>query len=124
MYIHIPKEKRTKMEPSGKKGTSVVYNETSKEFIIYVPSERHVEVSRDVNFHEEKTFKLSKELECDAETKEVEAPISEDHDDDFSPSDVQREIQQSMLRYLSLMNQLNWLMNLLQRGGHHGAEMY
>ena len=64
------------MEPSGKKGTFVDYNETSKAFIIYVRVERHVEVSRDVSFHEEATFMWSKELECDPETEKVEAPIS------------------------------------------------
>ena len=69
----------------------VGYSETSKEFKIYVPSERHVELSQDVAFHEEETFKLSKYLYCDPNIEEVEAPIEEDHDDDSSPSDVQRE---------------------------------
>ena len=45
MYIHIPKEKRTKMEPSRKKGTFVGYSDTSKTFRIYVPGERRVQVS-------------------------------------------------------------------------------
>ena len=45
------------MEPYGNKGTFVGYNETSKAFIIYVLGERHVEVSQDVTFHEEETFK-------------------------------------------------------------------
>ena len=78
------------MEPSGKKGNFVGYNKTSKAFRIYVPGERHVEVSRDVTFHEE-TFKRSKELEFDPKIEEDETPISEDHDDDSSPSNVQRE---------------------------------
>ena len=91
VYIHIPKEKRTKMEPSRNKGNFVDYSEISKAFRIYVPSERHVEVSQDVTFHEEVAFKRSKELECDPETKKAEASISKDHDDDFSPFDVQRE---------------------------------
>jgi hypothetical protein len=30
MYIHVPKEKRTKMEPSSKKGVFVGYSENSK----------------------------------------------------------------------------------------------
>ena len=64
------------MEFSSKNGTFVGYSETSKEFRIYVPGERHVEVSRDVTFHEEETFKRSKELEYDPETDENEAPIS------------------------------------------------
>jgi hypothetical protein len=37
VYIHVPKEKRTKMEPSGKKGVFVGYNENSKAYKIYVP---------------------------------------------------------------------------------------
>ena len=73
------------------RGTFVGYSDTSKEFRIYVPSEKHVEVSQDVTFHEDTSFKQSKELECDLETEEDDAPISEDHDDDSSPSDVQRE---------------------------------
>ena len=48
MYIHIQKEKRAKMEPSRKTETFVGDSETSKAFIIYVPGERHVEVSRDM----------------------------------------------------------------------------
>jgi hypothetical protein len=38
VYIHVPKEKRTKMEPFGKKGTFVGYSEISKAYRIYVPS--------------------------------------------------------------------------------------
>ena len=34
VYIHIPKEKRTKLDPSGRKGIFVGYNETSKEYRI------------------------------------------------------------------------------------------
>jgi hypothetical protein len=37
VYIHVPKEKRTKMEPLGKKGVLVGYNENSKAYKIYVP---------------------------------------------------------------------------------------
>jgi hypothetical protein len=58
----VPKDKRTKMEPSGKKGIFVGYNETPKAYKIYVPGEKHIEVSRDISFHEEVAFKRSKEL--------------------------------------------------------------
>jgi hypothetical protein len=37
VYIHIPKEKRNKLEAYGKKGTFVGYSETSKDYIIYIP---------------------------------------------------------------------------------------
>jgi hypothetical protein len=65
VYIHVPKEKRTKMEPSGKKGIFVGYSETSKAYIIYIPGQRYIEVSRDVTFHEEVAFKQSKESQQD-----------------------------------------------------------
>jgi hypothetical protein len=62
VYIHVPKEKRTNMEPSGKKGVFVGYSESSEAYMIYVPGQRQIEVSRDVTFHEEATFKISREL--------------------------------------------------------------
>jgi hypothetical protein len=37
VYIHVPKEKRTKMEPLGKKGVFVGYSENPKAYRIYVP---------------------------------------------------------------------------------------
>ena len=36
VYVHIPKEKRTKLDPSGKKGIFVGYCEVSKAFRIYI----------------------------------------------------------------------------------------
>jgi hypothetical protein len=52
VFIHIPKEKRNKLEPSGKKGIFVGYCEVSKAFRIYIPGHRHIEISRDVTFDE------------------------------------------------------------------------
>jgi hypothetical protein len=34
LYIHVSKEKRIKMEPSGKKGVFVGYSENSKAYVI------------------------------------------------------------------------------------------
>jgi hypothetical protein len=39
VYIHVPKDKRKKLEPSGKKGIFVGYSDTSKSYIIYVPGQ-------------------------------------------------------------------------------------
>jgi hypothetical protein len=50
VYIHIPDEKRTKLEPSSLKGIFVGYNETSKAYKVYIPSQQKVVVSRDVKF--------------------------------------------------------------------------
>ena len=52
VYVHILKEKRTKLDPSGKKGIFVGYCEVSKAFRIYIPRFHHMEISRDVTFDE------------------------------------------------------------------------
>jgi hypothetical protein len=40
VYIHVPKEKRSKLEPSGKKGNFFGYSESSKAYRIYITSQR------------------------------------------------------------------------------------
>jgi hypothetical protein len=40
VYIHVSKEKRTKLEPSRKKGTFVGHSETSKAYRIYILGQR------------------------------------------------------------------------------------
>jgi hypothetical protein len=67
VYIHIPKEKKTRIEPSGKKGVFVGYSENSKAYKIYVLGQRQIKVSRDVTFHEEAAFKKSKDLQQESE---------------------------------------------------------
>lgn len=37
VYINVPKDKRTKLDPSGRKGIFVGHSETSKAYIIYIP---------------------------------------------------------------------------------------
>ena len=64
--IHVKKQMRINMEPSKKKGTFIGYSEFSKAYRIFVPRERHNEVSRDVTFHEYDPFEHSKELHCDS----------------------------------------------------------
>jgi hypothetical protein len=56
VYIHIPKDKRTKLDPSGKKGIFVGYSETSKAYRVYVPGYKKIEINRDVIFDEDATF--------------------------------------------------------------------
>jgi hypothetical protein len=82
IYFHVPKEKRSKQEPSGRKGTFVRYNESSKAYRIYIPGQRQIEISRDVTFEEEVAFQRSREsqMEIDSETKPS------------PPSAIQREI--------------------------------
>jgi hypothetical protein len=74
------------MEPSCKKGVFVVYNENCKAYKIYVLGQRQIEVSRDVTFHEESTFKKSRELQLESEAVHSTSPSSENEE-----SDDQRE---------------------------------
>jgi hypothetical protein len=60
IFIHIPKEKRNKLDPSGKKGIFVGYCEASKAFNIYIPGHHHIEISRDVTFDEDAALKKSR----------------------------------------------------------------
>ena len=49
VYIHIPKEKRTKLDPSGKKCIFVGYSESSKAYRIYFLGFKKIDISRDVD---------------------------------------------------------------------------
>jgi hypothetical protein len=70
VFIHIPKEKRNKMDPSGKKGIFVGYCEVSK---IYIPGQHHIEISRDLTFDEDAALKKSKL--CQLEKVYEEEPV-------------------------------------------------
>ena len=70
MYIHIPKEKRTKLDPSGKKGIFVGYFESSKAYRIYFPGFKKIDISRDVTFDEDSAYIKSRKKPAE----EAEAP--------------------------------------------------
>ena len=59
MYIHIPKEKRTKLDPSGKKGIFVGNSESQKAYKIYFPEFKKIGINRDVTFDEDSTYNKS-----------------------------------------------------------------
>jgi hypothetical protein len=97
VFIHIPKEKRTMLDPLGKKVIFVRYCEYSKAFIIYILVYHHIEINRDVTFYENVALKISRKCHLeevyeqelvdpkDAEPmKEVtitpDDKITEDHD--------------------------------------------
>jgi hypothetical protein len=81
VYFHVPKEKRSKLEPSGRKGTFVGYSESSKAYRIYIPVQRQIEISRDVTFEEEIAFQRSRESQMEIDSETMPSP----------PSVVQRE---------------------------------
>ena len=53
MYIRILKEKMTKLDPLGRKGIFVGYSESSKDYRIYFPGFKNIDISRDVTFDED-----------------------------------------------------------------------
>jgi hypothetical protein len=81
VYFHVPKEKRSKLYPSGRKGTFVGYSESSKAYRIYIPGQRQIEVSRDVIFEEEIDFQRLRESHMEIDSESKPSP----------PSTVQRE---------------------------------
>ena len=63
VYIHIPKEKRTKLDPSGKKGIFVGYSKSSKlAYRIYFQGYKKINISRDVTFDEDTTYNKSRKI--------------------------------------------------------------
>ena len=52
VYIHIPKEKRTKLDPSWKNGIFIGYNDTSNSYQIYFLILKKFDIGRDVTFDE------------------------------------------------------------------------
>jgi hypothetical protein len=52
VYIHVPVEKRTKLDPLGQKGIFVGYNETSKAYMIFNLVQHKIFVSRYFRFEE------------------------------------------------------------------------
>jgi len=130
VYIHVPKEKRTKMEPSGKKGIFVGYSESSKAYRIYVPGQRQIEVSRDVTFHEEVVFKRSRELQSDDEPDSPSAETSgsdfqrEESHDDPRDQDVVLEPAEELERSLEeppFKRRPAWFKEILQEAEKHAA---
>jgi hypothetical protein len=45
VYVHVPREKISKLEPSGKKGIFVGYSESSKAYRVYIPSFTQIETN-------------------------------------------------------------------------------
>ena len=79
IYIHIPKEKRNKLDPSGKKVIFVGYSKSQKAYKIYFPGYKNIDISMDVKFDEDMAYKKSKKRPTkEPKEAEAEAPIIHD----------------------------------------------
>ncbi len=91
VFIHIPEDKRAKLDAARKHGLLVGYYEVCKAFRIYIPGFHHIEIKRDVSFDEETTFKRS--MECrykeayEEEAPKASVPMTSDTLDDLDGHD-------------------------------------
>jgi hypothetical protein len=60
IFVHVPKENRTKLDPSRKNGICFGYNDTSKAYMIYIIDHQKVDIIHDVTFDESENFSKSK----------------------------------------------------------------
>ena len=88
VYLHVPKDKRMKLDRSGKKGIFVGYSDSSKAYRVYIPGYKMIEISRDVTFDKDTTFSRSWQIHTDevhAEEHVSPRVVEIDVDDDIVP---------------------------------------
>ena len=83
MYVHVPKEKRRKLDAKAKKCILVGYSYEQKRYKCYNPRTKQVHVSRDVVFDESVSWylpptpDLNSNPSSDDEVSEAEMPPDE-----------------------------------------------
>jgi hypothetical protein len=73
-YMHVPVEKRNKLDPSNRKGSFVGYIDTSTDYRVFIPYHRNTIISRDVNLKEDFSYINSHNHIPMIEDEEREAP--------------------------------------------------
>jgi hypothetical protein len=130
VFVHIPKERITKLDPSGKKGIFVGYYEVSKAFRIYIPDYHHIEINIDLTFDEDATLKRSRKchLEEVYEEELVAARVAEPMkeviislDDVIPEYHDMIESQEPPQMMISHKRKLSWTRELIQDGDKYGA---
>ena len=87
MYIHIPKEKRTKLYPSGRKGIFVGYSESLKAYRIYLLGFKNIDINSDVTFDKESAYNKSRKRPAE------ETEVSRIHDTTMN-EEIRKEDQE------------------------------
>jgi hypothetical protein len=132
LFVHIPKEKRTKLDPSRKKGIFFGYCEVSKAFKIYIPGYHHIEINRDVTFDEYATLKRSRKCQLEEVYEEelvaprVAEPIKEvaTTPDDEIPEDhdmVESQYQEPPCMTIYHKRKPAWAREIIQDTKKYGA---
>jgi hypothetical protein len=130
VFVHIPKEKRTKLDPSGKKGIFVRRCEVSKAFIIYIPGYYHIEINIDVTFDEDETLDRSRKchLEEVYEEESVAPRVAESvkevivtPDDEIPEDHDMIESQEPPQMTISHKRKPAWERDLIQDAEKYGS---
>jgi hypothetical protein len=129
VYVHVPKDKRSKLDPSGKKGVFVGYSETSKAYRVYIPGYRQIEISRDVTFDEDATFSRSRQHHTDEiHDEEPEAPRVADSDvgndvvpEEHGPEDHDMAEPQRPAETITKKRRPAWAHEIIQDAEKYGA---
>ena len=85
VYFHVPKEKRSKLGASRKKGIFVGYSENSKGYRIYAAGQREVEISHDVTFDEDMALSKVDNLPTLRSSQEVDTREPKEKEDETMP---------------------------------------
>ena len=129
VFVHIPKEKRTKFGRSRKKGIFVGYCEVSKAFRIYIPGYHHMEISRDVTFDEYAALKKLRKCQPEETYEEVVALIAAKpmkgvvhfHDDEISEEHDMLEPLEPPHMNISHKRKPAWAREIIQEAERYGA---
>ena len=76
-YSHVPSKKRTKLEATRERGIFVGYDEVSKAYRIYLPTQRKVVVRREVRFEEERAFRISRDSGIEEQQSTLQVTTSQ-----------------------------------------------
>jgi hypothetical protein len=130
LFVRIPKEWRTKLDPSGKKGIFVGYCEVSKAFRIHIPGYHHIEISRDVTFDEDASPKISRKFhleevyEQEPVAPRVAEPVKEvtvTPDDDILEDHDMIESQEPPQMTISHKRKPTWAREFIQDAEKYGS---
>jgi hypothetical protein len=130
VFVHIPKEKRNKLDPSGKKGIFVGYSEVSKAFRVYIPGYHHIEISMDVTFDEDAALKKSSRCQLEeVYEEELVAPkvvelvreVIASPDDEIPEDRDIVESQETPQMMISHKRKPTWARELIQDGENYGV---
>ena len=125
VYVHIPKEKRTKLIHSRKKGIFVGYCEVSKASRIYISRFHHIEISGNVTFDEETTLKKYRRWHLEEVHEEDVPPIKVEDEPSLeivaSKDHYMLEPQEPSSMDISLKIKPSWVREIIQEVENCGS---